>query len=54
MQNGSRITLQQILLSRAALYWKHMLAGPSLVVSKYMIFCLGAVDVAETVWGGQG
>lgn len=44
------ITLQQSLLRRAALYWKHMLAGPSLVVSKYilMIFCLGAVDIAET------
>lgn len=27
-----------------------MLAGPSLILSKYilMIFCLGAVDIAET------
>lgn len=40
----------RLLLSRAAPYWKHMLAGPLLVVSEYilMIFCLGAVDIAET------
>lgn len=50
--------LQQNLLRRAALYWKHMLAGPSLVVSKYilMLFCLGAVDIAIDIdcRGGQG
>lgn len=50
MYNRFGITLQQSLLRRAAPYWKHMLAGPSLVVSKYilMIFCLGTVDIGET------